>query len=129
MHKKVTMADLQLIKELADSAMEDWKDELPHWDWQWNTNVSRLGCCKPVRQTIFLSIHWMKKVSDDEAFDTFLHELAHALVHMRFTRRASGSGHMVQNGRRCAGNLVHCLKDWPRQMSEGLTLMWFPSGS
>lgn len=78
------MADIQLIAELADSALEDWKNELPHWNWQWNNNVSRLGCCKYDMQTIFLSLPWTKKVDDDEALDTLLHELAHAIVFMRY---------------------------------------------
>lgn len=88
------MADIQLIQELADSALEDWKDELPHWDWQWNNNTSRHGVCKCDRQTIFLSLPWTKKVSDDEAWDTFLHELAHAIAFTRYGMAGGGHGVM-----------------------------------
>lgn len=86
------MADIQLIQELADSAMEDWKDELPHWDWQWNSNTSRLGVCKTDRQTIFLSFPWIKKISTNEAWDTFLHELAHAIAWTRYKDDRHGPG-------------------------------------
>ena len=91
------MADIQLIQELANAAMEDWKDELPNWDWQWNNNTSRLGVCKPDRQTIFLSFPWMKKVSTDEAWDTFLHELAHAIAITRYGKVGGGHGILWKN--------------------------------
>jgi len=78
------MADLQLIEELATVALKDNKADLSDWTFKWNNRITSLGLCHYMRKTILLSRLWMAKVTDDEALDTILHEVAHALAWVRF---------------------------------------------
>jgi predicted SprT family Zn-dependent metalloprotease len=76
------MTDLDHVEEFAKEAILEY---LPiGWGFKWNNRTSSFGRCNYARKIIELSIPLMQAVSDDEAIDTVLHEIAHALVLVEF---------------------------------------------
>jgi len=66
---------------------------LQDWGFAWDRAARRLGCCKPAKRCISLSIYFVKKnLRDNQALirRTILHELAHALAWTLY--RATGHG-------------------------------------
>ena len=78
------MADLDLVQDLALVALEDNKTDLPDWTFKWNNRTAWLGLCDIGKKTIYLSKLWVVKLTEDEALDVILHEVAHALAWVRW---------------------------------------------
>jgi predicted SprT family Zn-dependent metalloprotease len=73
LHKAQTLA-IELMK----------KHDLFNWSFAFNNRKRSFGVCNYTRKTIFLSKVLTPEITEDEARNTILHEIAHALV---------GSGH------------------------------------
>lgn len=53
---------------------------LHDWTFHWDKRVGRLGCCLFRQKRISMSAPLALANSDEEAVDTLMHEIAHALV-------------------------------------------------
>ncbi len=80
------------------------------WKFRFDNAKSRLGNCSYRRRTISLSKHYAVKITEPEARDILLHEIAHALV-----GRGNGHNHIWKkkaieigcNGKRLYHGDVH----------------------
>lgn len=81
----LTLSDLHELAEMA-LAEHGLRDE--GWSFRWDRAVSRAGCCNYRSRTISLSLPiFTIEQNREEALDTILHEVAHALA-----GRAAGHG-------------------------------------
>lgn len=72
------MVDLAAFADTARVAMDD--HGLDDWSFGWDRAVRRNGQCDLRSMTITMSKHLTSVATDDEAMQTLLHEIAHALV-------------------------------------------------
>jgi predicted SprT family Zn-dependent metalloprotease len=87
------------------------------WRIGWNTNKSRMGVCKYATKTLEFSSILMKEVSNEEAINTILHEIAHALMgpgHDHSAAWAAQHRAIGGNGKRCWNNpeLIAKVAKW-----------------
>lgn len=76
---KMNLNDAEkLAKKLLD------KYELYNWHFGFDNSKRRFGCCHGGTKWITLSRHLVKLNSESEVKNTILHEIAHALTHLRY---------------------------------------------
>lgn len=80
-HPRGTLGPMEMeeIERLAEMALPRFG--LADWTFRWDRSVRRAGCCKYDKRQITLSRPIFEiEANRDEAIDTFLHEIAHALA-------------------------------------------------
>lgn len=77
---------------------------LADWSFTWDRATKRMGCCRPAKKIISLSIYYVQKyigADQDEIYSTLLHEISHALAWTR--ARARGHGDVWKHYCHCLG--------------------------
>ncbi|KZX21554.1 SprT-like domain-containing protein [Rathayibacter tanaceti] len=72
------MADLDDVAHWAQSLIEEHLDD--SWSFAFDHARTRAGACHWTRRRITVSRHLASRWSDDEVWQTLLHEVAHALA-------------------------------------------------
>lgn len=72
------MADLRVVESFAREAMQE--HGLVGWRFEFDNATKRFGVCKYTKRTIGMSKRLTLANSEEQALDTVLHEIAHALV-------------------------------------------------
>jgi len=68
------------VKILATDLMTEHDLHSKNWRFRFDNAKQRLGNCSYKRRTISMSKHFAVKITEPEAKDVLLHEIAHALV-------------------------------------------------
>lgn len=72
------MASIRETAELAASLLE--KHGLTDWHFNWDNARTRGGQCSHTYRRITMSRHLVPMWTDEQVYDTIIHEIAHALV-------------------------------------------------